>query len=141
MENYKIVKPFTIIDIYDKLPLNCEEAKTKFKELLEEGWSGVDYFTVGFSGTRYPIDHSYILRSNLPWLEGQGFIESKEVYLKDGMRLMDAKGYSEYVVKKIDSIFVIFYQSTDKSKFFPVRNCKNYYPLKTKVSETGFKVA
>ena len=77
--NYKITKPFTLSDIFEKTPCHDE-----FAELLKErqGWTGDAPFEIWSD-----IEESTILMRNLPWLESNGFIEKENIFEPFTLRL------------------------------------------------------
>ena len=95
-KEYKVINPFTILDIYKKRPILIKKFRTKaqkdfedfFESLLKEEW--LSYYNFEH------IRKSEILMNNLPMLEEFGFIEEKikDVELKPGMKLKST--YIEY---------------------------------------------
>lgn len=85
--DYEVVKPFNIYDIYEKGDKNCNEFQIKFGELLKEQIDK-ELSNYDFEDTE-DIMYSKILLKNLPYLEEIGFIKEKkrDIELKSGMIL------------------------------------------------------
>jgi len=81
MNKYKVIKPFSILDIFkDRRMGGCKNFNSEFENLLNEKllrtvnrkWSEVEH-----------IESSRVLMRNLPWLEKQGWIE-EVIEFKEG---------------------------------------------------------
>ena len=100
---YEVVNSFTILDIYKK-----DLCKEEFEALLEEE-DVKDHSSIGcwaYTDSE-DIQNSKVLMRNLPWLEGNGFIQEnvKDVVLELGMKLQCDSNTIYTVIESGDSIF------------------------------------
>ena len=87
MDEYKVIRPFSILDIY-KFRRTGEYRKIEFdiefENLLREQCDrAVDYHWIWFKdnhATAESIFYSKVLMRNLPWLEKQDWIEREHEY-------------------------------------------------------------
>ncbi len=92
MKEYRVVGDgFTILEIYKKRPLSCQDFNKEFEALLEE--ERQLYVDSPFRDYE-DISNSKVLMRNLSWLEQKGFIKErvKDVVLKPGMRVKSSSG-------------------------------------------------
>ncbi len=92
-KEYKVVKPFSILDIYKARPISCQFFYEEFEALLEE-WEN-KYNCSGIVHSMICLTNYKVLIRNLSWLEQKGFIEEKteDIELKVGMKLKNIHEY------------------------------------------------
>lgn len=80
---YEVKTAFSIVDIYKKLPENCQTARQSFTKLLEDKFSNQKWSSIE------TVEHNYILSNHQTWLNKVGLIsEIKEpIILQEGMIL------------------------------------------------------
>ena len=100
MKNYEIIKPFTILDIYDNLDFTNDNHKKFYREIIKENWN-TNYYWRNINVIK-EAEWLTSIKENLDILEEIGLIKEKDVVLKPGMKLENSDGVIYHVVESGD---------------------------------------